>query len=293
VRKQIVDSSLQEFQASWLEGFNFLKGADKVPEPETSPQPKPAPNLDSPLLAPDLLKYLNSDEQKYITSKEHDANFKAEYRFDRVFGTLPGRGGFFADTDELEKTSEKATWPTKFECTYVKWRSLECVGDVSLAYSQARLEQKYVISDPDKKKLDNISLTLAVDERICKVIIGTSDQGIKVSVGKTRNAVTGVVFLGVETTNGQFQSVGKTSRAKEYSVCTPPKGFTGLKGFWGERGVIVDRLGAIWGHEGTEVDRLGAIWGHEGTEVDRLGAIWGHEGTEIDRCYFGPRRDRS
>lgn len=91
-----------------------------------------------------------------------------------------------------------------------------------------------------------MTLQMAPDEKICKVIIGTLKTPINVTqVGRIKR----VSFLGVETTAGHFASVGKMSRAEDYMVRTPPEGFTGLEGFWGGRGVIVDRLGAIWGHD--------------------------------------------
>jgi hypothetical protein len=235
-----------DFQASWAEGFNFVEAADNTAPAPNPNLPKVPPNLEGSILHKDTRKYCSPRELTYID--EHQTKYEKKYRFDHVFGTLPGGGNVFADTDALEETSLTVAWPTKLECTFVNYRGLECLGSVSLYYPSNALERKldHNYADGEKKELDKMTLHMVAGEKICKFIVGT----LKTPVNVTQvGPVKGVSFLGVETTAGQFASVGKMSRAEDYMVCTPTEGFTGLKGFWGGRGVIVDRLGAIWGHD--------------------------------------------
>ncbi|KAA8897744.1 hypothetical protein FN846DRAFT_992263 [Sphaerosporella brunnea] len=248
VRKQVSDSRLADFQRSWLEGFNFQPSStDAKPttptEPTTSTLNQPSLDRNSPLIDPHKDQYLTDKEKAYVTKNK--TKFNQNYRFDIVKGSpKSGDDTLFADTEDADLTH---AWPTRFRSALVQWGQMDFIACVSLDYAPPGPElTHHGLHNPAFDRDRQISLNIEPDEKICKVVIGASDFegpfGEGVGAGW-------IVFIAVETTKGQFQSLGNTSITANYAICTPPEGFVGLKGFRGEKSKILNRLGVIWGRE--------------------------------------------
>ncbi|KAF8431718.1 hypothetical protein BGX38DRAFT_1334221 [Terfezia claveryi] len=185
-----------------------------------------------PLCTPAVEAMMSPSERKFVTSADNRFRFRS-YRFDMPCGSATGNP--FNDADELSVVP--MTWPTRIEIILNNYRARKypIVGSYKVHYDQLTLKHG-MNKEPAGQSL---SMDLSQGEFIAKV---------KLAAGKNDNvsAVMGVIYVEVETSQGRVTSVGDAHGHRIIEV-TPPTGYLGFKGFYGNYGVIIDRMGVIWG----------------------------------------------
>ena len=186
----------------------------------------------SPLCTPEVEAMMTPHEREFVTSPEGKSIFQS-YRFDMPCGSTSGSP--FNDAADLQTSMIPSTWPRQLEINLVKywWGDCPIVGWYEIHYGQLILRRGSHAHTVVKR----LSISLSEGELITKV---------RLAVGEKAR---GVSYVEVMTSQGQVESVGD-AQGRQIIERTPPTGFLGLKGFYGGKGSVVDRMGAIWGQNG-------------------------------------------
>ena len=181
------------------------------------------------LTTPEIQASLTGDMSTFLASDETRRNYAA-YRFDRHVGS--SGGGPFNDAITLRGAMIPVQWPKRIEFHMVSWGSDIIVRLVKVIYDQTQLSH-----GSEGTIHSSISLDLTSGEQIVRLRLGK---------GLLTWGVEGVAFVELSTSTGQTAKIGDED-GKEVVDYHPYGGCTGLKGFHGGSGDVIDRLGPIWG----------------------------------------------
>ena len=191
-----------------------------------SPLAAPAP---APLCPPDIEVNLTNDMKAFLASDENRDRYAA-FRFDRHTGS--SGGGPFNDAPAILGVMVPVQWPKRIEFHMISWESDIIVRVVNVIYDQVQLSHGTAGITHSSMSLD-----LAEGEYI---------NSMKLGKGRLTWGLEGVSFVELSTSGGQSAQIGNEV-GKEIVEYHPYGGCTGLKGFHGGSGDVVDRLGPIWG----------------------------------------------
>ncbi|KAJ4243311.1 hypothetical protein NW762_014836 [Fusarium torreyae] len=179
----------------------------------------------------DIKKHLVEEELAFVSADDNKRAY-SQYRFDRSVGN-PG-AGFFVDAVTLEKTMVPVEWPQSIELSLRTWGDYGKIRKVRTSY-----ERTTQTHGTDQGPLqDSLIVPLSSGEVINRIRLGKGDNVV---------GVFGVGFVELHTSKGDKRTIGDEKICTEVIDCRPYDGCTGLKGFWGGKGDIIDRLGPIWG----------------------------------------------
>lgn len=125
------------------------------------------------------------------------------------------------------------SWPERIEISLRKW------GNGKVKRVRTMYEQTHQTHGTDTGETqDSIFIDLEAGEVVNRVKLGK---------GNFSGGMSGVGFIELHTSKNRQRSIGSAELCDEVIDCVPYDGCTGLKGFWGGKGDLIDRLGAIWG----------------------------------------------
>ncbi|KAF5641462.1 uncharacterized protein FTJAE_4114 [Fusarium tjaetaba] len=168
---------------------------------------------------------LTQQERAFVDSEFNRRKY-SQYRFGDLVG-VPG-GRFFVDTLFLEQAMVHVSWPDRIEIL------LQDLND-SRVYALRTTYQETQESHGKNmgETVDSTFIHLEEGEVVNEVTLGRRDT-------------TGVAFIRLRTSKNRETRIGTLKDCVEVTKCVPYDGCTGLKGFWGGSGDLVDRLGPIW-----------------------------------------------
>ncbi|CVL08477.1 uncharacterized protein FPRN_13219 [Fusarium proliferatum] len=211
---------------------NKMKDSMKKVEDEVKEKEKevekviPAPEICSG----SIKEHLIQQERAFVDSEDNKRKY-SKYRFDRSVGNPSG--GFFVDAVVLEKAMLPVSWPERIEISLRKW------GNGKVKRVRTMYEQTHQTHGTDTGETqDSIFIDLEAGEVVNRVKLGK---------GNFSGGMSGVGFIELHTSKNRQRSIGSAELCDEVIDCVPYDGCTGLKGFWGGKGDLIDRLGAIWG----------------------------------------------
>lgn len=193
----------------------------------------------SALCTSDVEAHLSNTERAFMNSMDNKRRFAA-YRFDIPCGA-PGvsfLSAAFNDAETLACSRVPDTFPKRLEINMVYWgweESELIVGRIEIVYDQMQPAQ--IIHG---RRQGNALQTLALDFNRGEYVIR-----VRMAKGIMDLGEKGLSFIEVTTNQGRMEMVGR--EAGEIMDTIVPVGMTGLKGFYGRQGGVVDRLGVIWG----------------------------------------------
>lgn len=215
---------LKEVQAQLAETRAATVAA---PDPFAPPPP--------PILYNDVVKaFLNGPEKTMLDGEEIRRSWSA-YRFDIPAGD-PHEGDEskrFVDCRQLMETSVPTSWPTRIEVMMVDWRMPnQVIGSIRVSYSNVQLYHGTEKGTP--------AGTLTID-----LIGGKKVIAVNMCTGPAVWGTHGVSWIEFGLSDGTSKAIGTQHG-------TPIRtaihwGMTGMKGFFGRSGDIIDRIGVIWG----------------------------------------------
>ncbi|KAF5588625.1 hypothetical protein FPANT_6543, partial [Fusarium pseudoanthophilum] len=168
---------------------------------------------------------LTQQERAFVDSEFNKRKY-SQYRFGDLVG-VPG-GGFFVDTLFLEQAIEHVSWPDRIEILLQDLNDSR-VYAVRVTYQQTQESHGKNMGET----VDSTFIDLEEGEVVNEVTLGRRDT-------------TGVAFIRLRTSKNSETRIGTLKDCVEVTKCVPYDGCTGLKGFWGGSGDLVDRLGPIW-----------------------------------------------
>ncbi|KAF5602070.1 uncharacterized protein FSUBG_7905 [Fusarium subglutinans] len=202
---------------------------DKVQEKEKEIK-KEAPAAD--ICSDSIKEHLIEQELAFVDDEDNKRKY-SQYRFDRSVGKPTG--GFFVDAIVLEKAMFPVSWPESIEIRLRVWGN----GKVKLV--RTMYQQTHQTHGTNSGETQT-SMILDLEE-------GEVVNLVKLGKGNAHGGMTGVGFVELQTSKSRKASVGSEELCDEVIECAPYDGCTGLKGFWGGKGDLIDRLGPIWGKQ--------------------------------------------
>ncbi|KAF5664050.1 hypothetical protein FDENT_12978 [Fusarium denticulatum] len=168
---------------------------------------------------------LTQQERAFVDSEFNKRKY-SQYRFGDLVG-VPG-GRFFVDTLFLEKAIVSVSWPDRIELLLQDLNDSR-VYAVRMTYQETQESHGKNMGET----VDSTFIDLEEGEVVNQVTLGRRDT-------------TGVAFIRLCTSKNRETRIGTLKDCVEVMKCVPYDGCTGLKGFWGGAGDLVDRLGPIW-----------------------------------------------
>ncbi|KAK3312104.1 hypothetical protein B0H66DRAFT_538394 [Apodospora peruviana] len=199
--------------------------------PANAPESPVVINTDTDICPPGIRQHLGDPEKLFANSTDHKSLY-AGYRFDRQIGSSQYLDGAttFNDAVTLGPTATLPPaypWPRRFEFHMRRY-----LHQVRTFYDHTSLSH-----GSNGAWTDKLVVELAAGEVINRLRLGQRRNG----------GYESVTFVEVYTSAGQVKHVGNAPYDDAVIDYYPYGGATGLKGFWGYEGVLVDKLGPIWG----------------------------------------------
>ncbi|VUC31601.1 unnamed protein product [Clonostachys rosea] len=216
-----LDSSIEASLASVKQSVAAAAAA-VAPLPVEPSQPAPC--------SPEVEQNMTEQEKSVLLSSAGRNKYR-NFRFDKTVGS-PG-GGFFCDAVELTNSLAPIAWPQRIEVHMVRWDTSQVVGWIKTAYEQMVLTR----GNDRGHSLGSIVINFTAEEYVTKV---------RLAKGPMVWGAEGIAFIEITTNTGRLERLGDSS-GRQVVESSATSEYTGLKGFYGTSGDIVDRLGPIWG----------------------------------------------
>ncbi|KAK4184695.1 hypothetical protein QBC35DRAFT_505299 [Podospora australis] len=189
------------------------------------------------LATPGILSTLDKNEIDWISEPKNKVKY-AEFRFEwHVVDKEKSGGSYFNDAVKIKEAILPVQWPKQLMFQMVKrGNACDIVRLVQVDYDQLHMSHG---SRPKSSSEQLTVVDLAEDEKVNEIYIGK---------GPDSSSPAGIAFIEIRTSAGQVQRVGSREAAVDpITRYRPYGGTTGLKGWWGRSGDVIDKIAPIWG----------------------------------------------